>query len=63
MVGVTQASLSRVVNYLVIVLSQKALVDLQMPTNVQEIVRTCRGFFRVNGFPRVIGAIDGFPYV
>lgn len=59
MAGVTQSSVSRVVNSVVNVLSQKAMRDIKMPTDILEIARTARGFFRVSGFPREIGAIDG----
>lgn len=56
---VSQGSVSRVINSVVNVLSQKAMTDIKMPRNFQDIARIYRGFHRLDGFPRVIGAIDG----
>lgn len=57
--GVTQASVSRVVNSVVHVLAERARLEIKMPSGMVELGRVCRGFHYMNGFPRVIGAIDG----
>lgn len=57
--GLTQASVSRVVDQVIDVLFNKARVDIKMPRNRNEINRTAGKFHRISGFPRVIGAIDG----
>lgn len=57
--GVTQASVSRVIEQVTNVLHNKAVAEVKMPTNIFDINRTVQAFHRISAFPRVIGAIDG----
>ena len=58
-VGLTQASVSRVISRVTNVLSEKSKEEIEIPSGVVEINRTIKDFGRINGFPKVIGAIDG----
>ena len=58
-VGLTQASVSRVISHVTHVLSEKSKEEIEMPSGGVEINRNIKDFGRISGFPRVIGAIDG----
>ncbi|XP_050709509.1 putative nuclease HARBI1 [Eriocheir sinensis] len=57
--GVTQASISRVLDRICTVLSDKSVQEIKMPPTNIERRRIARKFLRIQNFPRVIGAIDG----
>jgi hypothetical protein len=57
--GVTQSSVSNIINDVTQLLSQKARIDIKMPTDMVDLQNTMRQFHTLNAFPRVIGAIDG----
>ena len=58
-VGLTQASVSRVISHVTHILSEKSKEEIKMLSGGVEINRTIQDFGRISGFPRVVGAIDG----
>ena len=57
--GLTQASVSRIISNITEILAEKSKNEIKMPTTGSEINRTIQNFGQINGFPRVIGALDG----
>ncbi|XP_042210294.1 putative nuclease HARBI1 [Homarus americanus] len=58
-VGLTQASVSRIIRDVTQILTERARFEIKMPTGNVQIARTVQGFARIRNLPRVIGAIDG----
>lgn len=57
--GINQSSVSRIINLVTEILSEKAKTEIIMPSGGFEVNQTIQDFARISGFPRVIGAIDG----
>uniref|UniRef100_A0A0P4WKS6 DDE Tnp4 domain-containing protein n=1 Tax=Scylla olivacea TaxID=85551 RepID=A0A0P4WKS6_SCYOL len=57
--GLTQASVSHVVDQIIGVVFNKARTEIKMPRNRKEVNRAVEKFHIISGFPRVIGTIDG----
>ncbi|XP_063855194.1 putative nuclease HARBI1 [Scylla paramamosain] len=55
----TYASVSRVFECVCIVLSDKSVQEIKMPSTHLDQRRTAQQFFRIKNFLRVIGTIDG----
>lgn len=57
-VGLSQPSISRVINSVTEALFNKAIREIRMPRDPQEIRHTKQDFYTIQGFPSVIGAMD-----
>lgn len=57
--GLSQSSVSRVITSVTACLSVLAGTDIRMPNSALQINKTKQKFGEINGFPHVIGAIDG----
>ncbi|XP_042889388.1 putative nuclease HARBI1 [Penaeus japonicus] len=56
--GLTQASVSRIINSVTWILCEKARREIKMPSTAAERLKTVEDFAKVSNFPRVMGAID-----
>ena len=57
-VGLSQASVSRIINGVSNALFDKAQREIRMPHDPESVMLTKQGFYAIHGFPSVIGAID-----
>ena len=56
--GLDQASISRILNKVILALFRKARREIKMPVRAIEIEQAKQTFYRLQRFPNVIGAID-----
>ncbi|XP_050705937.1 putative nuclease HARBI1 [Eriocheir sinensis] len=56
--GISQSSISRILNDVTEALLNKAKREINMPQNLQELMLIKQDFYGLSGFPSVIGAID-----
>ncbi|KAB0798890.1 hypothetical protein PPYR_06770 [Photinus pyralis] len=57
-INVNQSTACRVINRVTRHLARQRPNFINMPKNQDDILQVCRGFYRIRGFPKVIGAID-----
>ncbi|XP_042882922.1 putative nuclease HARBI1 [Penaeus japonicus] len=57
-VGLSQSSVSRIINAVTSAIFNLAQMDIKMPRTRDEIQKTKQDFFAIKGFPNVLGAID-----
>ncbi|CAL4136523.1 unnamed protein product, partial [Meganyctiphanes norvegica] len=57
--GITQSSVSKILDDIIYILVRKAKRAINMPTENRHITRNMQEFAAVANFPRIIGAIDG----
>jgi len=56
---VTQPTVSKILTQFVDAVTEKAFNYIYMPRNTKETAKTKKDFFKLSGFPGIVGCVDG----
>lgn len=57
--GLSQSSVSRIIDNVTDALYRKSIIDINMPTSTSDIIKVKHGFRQIMDFPNIVGAIGG----